>query len=56
MGVTHAHFKTPDALPDGVWQVLLQHAYALVDEIEEHGIQNPFWTFGGGNVLMLRHP
>ncbi len=48
-------FKTPDALPDGVWQVLLQHAYALIDEIAVHGIQNPFWTIGGGTVLMLRH-
>ncbi|MFZ2325310.1 MAG: nucleotidyl transferase AbiEii/AbiGii toxin family protein [Rhodoferax sp.] len=53
--MTHLPFKTPAALPDGVWQVLLQHAYALVDEIAQHGIQNPFWTFGGGTVLMLRH-
>lgn len=51
----HTPFKTPAVLPDGVWQVLLQHAYALVDEIAEHGIKNPFWTFGGGTVLMLRH-
>jgi predicted nucleotidyltransferase component of viral defense system len=47
--------KTPDSLPDGVWQGLLQHAYSLIDEIAAHGIQNPFWTFGGGTVLMLRY-
>lgn len=49
------HLKTPDSLPVGVWQGLLQHAYSLIDEISVHGIQNPFWTFGGGTVLMLRH-
>ena len=47
--------KTPDSLPDGVWQGLLQHAYSLIDEIATHGIENPFWTFGGGTVLMLRY-
>lgn len=45
----------PNALPEGVWQTLLAHAFTLVDEIERHGISNPFWTFGGGTVLMLRH-
>lgn len=49
------HLKTPATLPGGVWQGLLQHAYALIDEIDAHGIQNPFWTFGGGTVLMLRY-
>ena len=49
------HLTTPDSLPVGVWQGLLQHAYSLIDEISVHGIQNPFWTFGGGTVLMLRH-
>jgi predicted nucleotidyltransferase component of viral defense system len=47
--------KTPDSLPGGVWQGLLQHAYSLIDEIAGHGIQNPFWTLGGGTVLMLRY-
>ena len=42
--MTHFDFKTPAVLPDGVWQDLLQHAFALVDEIAQHGIQNPFWT------------
>lgn len=48
-------FKTPAALPNGVWQVLLPHAFSLVDEIAVHGIRDPFWTFGGGTVLMLRY-
>lgn len=48
-------FKTPASLPNGVWQVLLQHAYSLVDEIGSRGIKDPFWTFGGGTVLMLRY-
>jgi predicted nucleotidyltransferase component of viral defense system len=51
----HPSFKTPGALPDGVWQILLPHAYVLVDEIAAHGIKNPFWTLGGGTVLMLRY-
>ena len=50
-----SHLKTPGSLPDGVWQGLLQQAYSLIDEIATHGIQNPFWTFGGGTVLMLRY-
>jgi len=50
-----SRLKTPDSLPGGVWQVLLHQAYSLVDEIAIHGIQNPFWTFGGGTVLMLRY-
>jgi predicted nucleotidyltransferase component of viral defense system len=50
-----APLKTPHSLPQGVWQGLLQHAYSLIDEIAVHGIPNPFWTFGGGTVLMLRY-
>ncbi len=42
-------------LPDGPWESLLGHALTLVDEIAEHGRANPFWTFGGGTVLMLRY-
>jgi hypothetical protein len=45
----------PSALPEGVWQTLLGHAFALVEEIAQRGIRDPFWTFGGGTVLMLRH-
>lgn len=48
-------FSQPGQLPDGVWQSLLAHAFTLVDEIARHGIADPFWTFGGGTVLMLRH-
>lgn len=47
--------QTPSDLPSGIWQDLLRHAYALIDEIAKHGISNPVWTFGGGTVLMLRH-
>lgn len=47
--------KQPAALPDGVWQTLLAHAFTLVDEIARRGTSDPFWTFGGGTVLMLRH-
>ena len=50
----HRVLSTPGSLPGGGWQILLQHAYALVDEIAAHGIKDPFWTFGGGTVLMLR--
>ena len=47
--------KTPDSLPKGAWRGLLQHAFALIDEIQARGISDPFWTFGGGTVLMLRY-
>ena len=46
---------TPDPLPAGPWQCLLGHALTLIDEIAEHGGSDPFWTFGGGTVLMLRY-
>lgn len=45
----------PSALPEGVWQTLLAHAFTLLDEIGRRGISDPFWTFGGGTALMLRH-
>jgi predicted nucleotidyltransferase component of viral defense system len=45
----------PRNLPTGAWQGLLTHALRLVDEISEHGLRDPFWTFGGGTVLMLRY-
>lgn len=37
------------------WEVLLSHALTLVDEIAKYGRDEPFWTFGGGTVLMLRY-
>ena len=46
---------TPEYLPSGVWTGLLQHALQLLEDIHQHGIENPFWTFGGGTVLMLRY-
>lgn len=42
-------------MPPGPWRVLLGYALALVDEIAARGISDPFWTFGGGTVLMLRY-
>lgn len=45
----------PSRLPAGPWKDLLGHALRLVDQIGIHGIANPFWTFGGGTVLMLRY-
>ena len=47
--------KTPSQLRDGPWQELLRHALTLIDEVATHGNSKPFWTFGGGTVLMLRH-
>jgi predicted nucleotidyltransferase component of viral defense system len=42
-------------LPSGAWTGLLQHAFKLLDDIHQNGIKDPFWTFGGGTVLMLRY-
>ncbi|MCG5074020.1 nucleotidyl transferase AbiEii/AbiGii toxin family protein [Paraburkholderia sp. RG36] len=35
--------------------MLFRHALTLVEEIRTHGTSTPFWTFGGGTVLMLRY-
>jgi predicted nucleotidyltransferase component of viral defense system len=45
----------PQNLPAGIWAALLEQAFVLMDEVERHGISQPFWTFGGGTVLMLRY-
>lgn len=43
-------------LPNGPWEVLFPRALKLIQEIETHsGISDPFWTFGGGTVLMFRY-
>jgi len=43
-------------LPDGPWKALFPRAMTLVDEIRRYGgIDEPFWTFGGGTVLMFRY-
>ena len=46
----------PKDLPAGPWESLLQKALTLVDEISKHGgVSDPFFTFGGGTVPMLRY-
>ncbi len=42
-------------LPEGVWKDLLPHALSIIEDIKNHGTPNPFWTFGGGTVLMIRY-
>lgn len=37
------------------WETLFGQALRLIDEIARHGRDDPFWTFGGGTALMLRH-
>jgi len=53
--MTANYLKTPESLPGGAWQGLLQHAFRLIDEIQARGTNDPYWTFGGGTVLMLRY-
>ncbi len=50
-----ARSERPRKLPCGAWRNLFAHALRLIDEIARHGIDDPFWTFGGGTVLMLRY-
>lgn len=45
----------PSHVPNGLWQKLLPQAYKLMDEVQRHGGIEPFYTFGGGTVLMLRY-
>lgn len=42
-------------LPDGAWKDLLPHALSIIENIKIHGNNDPFWTFGGGTVLMFRY-
>lgn len=37
------------------WATLFSQALKVVGEIAKHGREDPFWTFGGGTVLMLRY-
>ncbi|PHV07253.1 hypothetical protein CSQ96_11975 [Janthinobacterium sp. BJB412] len=37
------------------WEALFSQALRVVGEIARHGRDDPFWTFGGGTVLMLRY-
>ena len=35
---------------------MLGHALTVIDDMAKRGgIKDPFWTFGGGTVLMLRY-
>ncbi|WP_434716337.1 nucleotidyl transferase AbiEii/AbiGii toxin family protein [Paraburkholderia sp. A3RO-2L] len=45
----------PKELRSGLWEKLLTQALTLMDEVATHGMSDPFFTFGGGTVLMLRH-
>lgn len=47
--------KKPKNLLSGDWESLLRHVFIMVDDIAKHGVPDPFWTFGGGTVLMLRY-
>lgn len=42
-------------LQGDIWESLFPHAFTLMDEVRRHGGIEPFWTFGGGTVLMLRY-
>lgn len=37
------------------WETLFARALIAIGEIAKHGRSDPFWTFGGGTVLMLRY-
>ncbi len=42
-------------LPEGTWKDLFFHALSIIEDIKHHGTPDPFWTFGGGTVLMFRY-
>ena len=37
------------------WESLFAKALTVIAEIAKYGRADPFWTFGGGTVLMLRY-
>lgn len=39
----------------GIWQTLFARAMLLLDDLALRTGQAPFWTFGGGTVLMLQY-
>ena len=39
----------------GAWRTLFARAMQLIDELEQRTGHAPFWTLGGGTVLMLRY-
>lgn len=54
MGLNGGMGGRPARLPPGPWKDLLGHALRLIDETARRGGE-PFWTLGGGTVLMLRY-
>ncbi|WP_427309042.1 nucleotidyl transferase AbiEii/AbiGii toxin family protein [Cupriavidus sp. H39] len=42
-------------LQGDIWESLFPHAFTLMEEVKKRGGIEPFWTFGGGTVLMLRY-
>lgn len=44
---------TPD-IPR-TWETLFSQALKVIGEIARRGRDDPFWTFDGGTVLMLRY-
>lgn len=39
----------------GAWRTLFARAMQLIDDLEQRAGGSPFWTLGGGTVLMLRY-
>jgi hypothetical protein len=55
MGTTPIHM--PKNMQAGPWSSLLEHAFTILDDLKQHGgIQNPFWTLGGGTVFDAQAP
>lgn len=48
--IDHSTIDIPKA-----WETLFAQAMVVIGEIAKHGRDDPFWTFGGGTVLMLRY-
>jgi hypothetical protein len=43
-------------LPSGNWEKLLHRVPILLNDVVKYGgVSDPFWTLGGGTVLMLRY-
>ena len=47
--------KAGDPNIPSTWETLFSSAMTVIGEIARHGRADPFWTFGGGTVLMLRY-
>lgn len=46
----------PTGIPEGSWKTLLDLSFKLIDSLQEYsGVSEPFWTLGGGTVLMFRY-